>query len=129
MKKLSKKQSSDIKILGELESQVMELVWNGVSVAVRDVYSHLKRKRKIAYTTIMTIMDRLYEKRILKRKKVGKTYVYSAVQDKEKFFKAASQRVINDLMSNYGEVAIAQFINTLDAVDPKKIKKLRDKVK
>lgn len=128
---LAKKHSSPspLKVLGELEREIMEVIWRKKTATVRDVYEDVRKRRKIAYTTVMTIMDRLFAKEIVKRKKEGKTYRYSARQSKESFFEKTSQQIISGLLKNFGEVAIAQFANTLDRVDPKRLKSLREKIK
>ncbi len=63
--------------LGELERAVMERVWAWQRpVSVRDVVDDLVRDRDIAYTTVMTIMERLHRKCFLRRERVGKAYLY-----------------------------------------------------
>lgn len=129
MDKLSKKQSSSFKVFGKLEKEVMEIIWRYDMVTVREVFEEIKKKRKIAYTTVMTILDRLFEKGILKRKKQGKTYLYDAKSTKNDFIKKTSRKIINDLVSDFGDVALAQFANTLDNVDPKKLGQLKEKIR
>src|SRR5208337_4180412 len=63
-------------ILGPLESQVMEVLWDGKECCVRQVLARLDQK--FAYTTIMTTLDRLYKKKLLNRRLLGRGYVYSA---------------------------------------------------
>lgn len=129
MRSKANKINTNLRIFGDLERRVMDIVWESYPIKVREIYEKIKLKRKIAYTTIMTIMDRLFVKGILKRVKEGKTYLYSASHNKEDFFEKTSKSIINDLIRDFGEVAIAQFANTLDAVDHKKLKALRDKIK
>jgi predicted transcriptional regulator len=62
--------------LGPLEIDVMEMVWTFGASNVRDVVRRLKRK--LAYTTVMTTLDRLYKKGFLDRTKQDRAYVYSA---------------------------------------------------
>lgn len=85
---------------GELEITILRLFSkekNGLSVA--DVMQRLKSKN--AYTTIMTVMTRLYEKGILKRTKVGRSYLYSKKktsllkQLKSKFSGAAPSEIFS----------------------------------
>ena len=128
MIKLKKKQPA-LRVFGELEREVMNIVWNNKRVSVRYVYEALKKKRKIAYTTVMTIMDRLFSKKVLKRYKEGKTYFYQSDRTKEVFLEKASEAIISNLVSDFGDVAIAQFLNTLDQVDPQKLSQLRKKLK
>lgn len=116
-------------VLGELERQIMDVVWRYGKLTVREVTDSLKRKRSIAYTTVMTVMNRLTEKKILSRKERGGAFVYAAVQDRERFMTSASDHVIKSLISQCGEAAIAQFIETLDQVDPKKLALLEKKLK
>ncbi|MER6176091.1 BlaI/MecI/CopY family transcriptional regulator, partial [Streptosporangium sp. NPDC001681] len=59
--------------LGDLESTVMERLWSYHRPAsVRDVLEDLRRERDIAYTTVMTVMDKLQKKGLLRRKPVGR---------------------------------------------------------
>jgi len=65
------------KVLGFLEFDVMKIIWdNSSKISVRDVFQILSDKRDIAYTTVMTTMDRLYKKGVLLRKKALKGYLY-----------------------------------------------------
>lgn len=62
------------KTLGSLEEKILFLTNKRSSS--RDILKKIKNK-KYAYTTIMTVMDRLYKKGFLKRKKIKKTYYYT----------------------------------------------------
>jgi len=63
---------------GELEALVMERMWSaGGAHSVREVLEDLRRDREIAYTTVMTVMERLYRKQLLTRVEQGKAYLYS----------------------------------------------------
>ena len=129
MVKSTTKKSSTLRVFGDLEREVMDIIWSKKTITVRDVYETIKKKRQIAYTTVMTIMDRLFVKKLLKRRKVGKTYYYSADASKENFLERTSKSIIDGLVRDFGEVAIAQFATTIDKVDPKKLKMLREKIK
>lgn len=59
---------------GELESYILEQIKKKKKATVGDIYLHLKDSA--AYTTVMTVMNRLFEKKILKREKRQKSYVY-----------------------------------------------------
>ncbi|MFI0449680.1 BlaI/MecI/CopY family transcriptional regulator [Actinomadura sp. 6N118] len=69
---------------GDLEAVVMERMWSyGHSANVRDVLEDLQQERTIAYTTVMTVMDNLHKKGWLRRKRVGRAYVYEPVGSRE----------------------------------------------
>jgi predicted transcriptional regulator len=62
--------------LGPLEIQVMEVVWHRGESSVRDVVEKLDTR--LAYTTVMTTLDRLFKKGLLNRHKSERAFVYSA---------------------------------------------------
>ena len=62
-------------LLGPLEIQVMEVLWNGGERSVRDVAEQLDRK--LAYTTVMTTLDRLFKKGLLDRQKSERAFLYT----------------------------------------------------
>src|SRR5215470_1365900 len=69
--------------LGKLERQVLEETWRLGEVSVRDV--HRAFEERIAYTTLMTTLDRLFKKNLLERRKDGRAFVYSAVVSEDDF--------------------------------------------
>ena len=62
-------------LLGSLEAQVMEVLWTRGECKVREVMRTLDRD--LAYTTVMTTLDRLFRKKLLDRRKSGRAYIYS----------------------------------------------------
>src|SRR5436190_20635946 len=69
--------------LGKLERQVLEETWRLGEVSVRDV--HRAFTQRVAYTTLMTTLDRLYKKKLLVRRKDGRAFLYSAVVSRDEF--------------------------------------------
>jgi len=113
------------KFLGELESDVMEVIWRSAGpVSVREVYVVLQKKRQIAYTTVMTIMGRLTAKGLLKRKDEGKAYQYLASYSKDRFLTNISRQIIKNFVSNFGETAIAHFASELEKIPTQKKQEL-----
>ncbi len=117
-------------ILGGLEKEIMKTVWmTKRSVTVREVFSVIAQDRSIAYTTVMTIMGRLVNKGLLKRQTVGKAYMYKAAYSKDKFLGKISRQIINNLLSSFGETAIAHFTEELERIPANKRKKLANILK
>ena len=107
----------------------MQIIWKESNASVRLVFEKLKKKRNIAYTTVMTIMSRLHTKGILNRKpQENGSYIYSPAQSKEKFLEKISEKIIKNLINNCGEVAVAQFIDILEN-SPYNSAELRKKLK
>jgi len=95
--------------LGPLEASVMESIWTAKApITVREIHDVLKKNKKIAYTTVMSTMDRLFEKGLLDRRiekgRGGLYYVYWPPLEKQSFQKSAVREVLASLIGNFGEV-------------------------
>ena len=62
-------------VLGPLETQVMNVAWSIGRCSVRDVVEKLNSR--LAYTTVMTTLDRLFKKGLLEREKAERAFLYS----------------------------------------------------
>lgn len=111
---------------GDLEERVMEFLWEKGSGSVREVRQFLGED-KFAHTTVMTVMDRLYKKGILRREKEGKGYRYYPVISREQFEAEVAKKVVKDMLKSSPSTAVAAFeglIEELSEEDLSKIKKL-----
>lgn len=115
--------------LGELEALIMEVLWKLESGSVRDVLRVLRKKKKVAYTTVMTVMARLHSKGVLQRKmdKSG-SYIYKPVCDRQSFLAKASKKIIRDFIKEYGEVGVASFVDMIDSADLKQARQWKKKL-
>lgn len=108
----------------------MAIVWrSGRPLSVRDVATQLKGSDR-AYTTVMTIMGRLAEKDILRRRQVGKAYVYEARFSEQAMLSRSARRSVRKLVNDFGEVALAHFAEELERAKPEtlaRLRKLRDR--
>lgn len=112
------------KILGPLELEVMKILWSKKEATVQEVLAELNKQNDYAYTTIMTIMNRLDKKGILTRDKVGKGYLYKARYNQDELVQQTSSEKIEQLLGNYGEIAIAQFVDAVGH-NPDQLNKLK----
>jgi predicted transcriptional regulator len=109
------------KFLGALEAQVMDYLWREGSGTVRDLVEHLARTHPVAYNTMLTVMTRLNDKGLLTRELEDRTYRYRAARSREEFLGEMSGRIVDDLLADFGEVAIAQFLTRIEQVSPDKL--------
>jgi predicted transcriptional regulator len=103
-----------VRVLGELEAQVMQRIWaRGDAVTVRDIVGDLQRDRPIAYTTVMTVMDNLRKKGWLRRRAHGRAYHYEPTVSGEEH----SAGVMQHALATAGDraAALTHFIEELSA--------------
>lgn len=108
--------NDDLAIAGTLpalERQVFEAVTSLGTASVADVVAHLAAvDRPLAYTTVMTVLSRIFEKGYLLRQRAGKAYVYEARPAADIAHNLAS-KAARDAIDRYGDVALSGFIQTL----------------
>jgi len=113
------------KPLGDLERKIMEIIWESEeAISVSDVVQVLSQKRKIAYTTVMTIMGRLVDKGILTRKLSGSSYQYMPKVSQEKFIAKSVHNIFTTAVSTLGQEAVAYFVKEIKRLNPKKRQEL-----
>ncbi|WP_418790614.1 BlaI/MecI/CopY family transcriptional regulator [Phosphitispora sp. TUW77] len=112
------------KVLGDLEAEIMKIVWQVNKATVRDVYEKLRLERTLAYTTVMTIMGRLAEKGLLDKEPVGNAYVYTPTISEPDFIKKVVSEVLEGLMEEFSEPTISHMVEMLDLKDQSNINKL-----
>ena len=111
-------------VLGDLETDIMEVLWHTGPMTVREVYRKLRPRRKIAYTTVMTVMARLAEKGLLTRDKEGKAFRYNPAQTREAFQQTVVGKIIRGLLGGFGTPAISFFVDTIDKERPETMEEL-----
>lgn len=115
-------------VLGELQTAVMEILWKESPLSVTEVEHKLQKKREIAHTTVLTILDRMHGKGFLLREKQGKAFVYSPRYSKEEFERGVAQEVLSGLLSQFSEPAISAFVE-LVGEDSDKLDQLEDLIR
>lgn len=106
--------------LGELEKQIMDIVWECDRCSGRDVLTKLEQEKKLAYTTVATILQRLFDKGFLNRKEEKSGYIYSPKLTREKYSKSIAQSFLKHFIDSFGDTAIASFADSIDKLPIKK---------
>lgn len=112
--------------LGELEQKIMDIVWEQKNCSTRDVLIKIAEDKKLAYTTVATILQRLFDKGLVVRKEDKSGYIYSPKITKEKYSKSIAQSFLNKFINSYGDTAIASFAESVDNLPEKKRKYFLD---
>jgi len=119
----------ELPALHELESEVMDVVWDLPSpITVRAVLAEVNSRsgRERAYTTVMTVMRRLDSKGLLARKRDGKTDHYGAACSRREYADARAAAQVLALVDEYGDVALAHFAAEMAKLDPARREQLRE---
>ena len=114
--------------LHELEAEIMEEVWRQEgSTTVKLVMDALNRKAKPprAYTTYMTVMRRLDDKGLLKRRRSGRYDTYEPTLSREEYQERRAGAEVRGLVDQFGDVALAHFARSLSTLDPAQQRRLR----
>jgi predicted transcriptional regulator len=112
------------KFLGDLECEIMELIWKKAdpTVTVREIFDSLRQERQIAYTTVMTTMVRLAEKGLLKIvDKAGLANCYAPVDDRQSFIGKTVSMVLEIFLRDFPEES-QRFLDG-KAQDGKKVRR------
>jgi predicted transcriptional regulator len=92
------------------EFELMEILWPLGEASVKDVWSRVNPARSLAYTTVMTVLEKMFRKGILSRRKKGKAYLYSSALTREQ----ALQGIINHVCAGFfggSKAALIDFIS------------------
>ncbi len=117
-------------LLGPLEYAVMQALWAASPASVPTVLDAVNEQRRtdesLAYTTVMTVLSRLYDKGLAVRDRRGRGYEYTPRFSEAGLIAHLSEREVRGLLDRYGEVALAQFAAAIDRADERLVARLRD---
>jgi predicted transcriptional regulator len=115
-------------VLGPLEAEIMDVVWDTGEVTVRDVHSTLNSNHPIAYTTVMTTLGRLTDKGLLQRIEDQPAHRYSAIVSRDQYADSTVKSVVDWLMGHFPDPAVAYFIDRVEGEDDQVIDRLRQAI-
>ncbi|MCL4354278.1 MAG: BlaI/MecI/CopY family transcriptional regulator [Patescibacteria group bacterium] len=112
------------KTLSDLEQEIMNFIWEQKECSVRDVLNFLNKDRKIAYTTVATIMHRLEKKGFILKREQEKAYIYKVKLNKKVYGKRIAESFIKKFVNSFGDVAISSFVEGIEDLPSDKKKYL-----
>jgi predicted transcriptional regulator len=117
-----------LRLLGPLEGRIMREVWTLAvpdPFVVRDVQ---KRMPELAYTTVMTTLNRLAEKRLLTVQHVWRqrAHVYGIAANPEEYVVRTSREQVEHVVERFGDAAVAAFAEHLNSLSPERLKRLKE---
>lgn len=129
LKRKSGQKGAPVEQLGKLESELMERVWARGEASVRDLHDELSSR--LAYTTVMTTLDRLYKKGLLDRRPVGRAFFYTARASKEQYNLQLTQHLIGiaEVESGSRQAVLSCFVDYVSDSDLKLLDELDELIK
>lgn len=116
--------------LGSLESQVMEIVWERGESSVREVAANLARP--LAYTTVMTTLDRLFKKGLLLRRKCERAFFYAPRLSREAWRQARANELMTVFLAGpeaSRELLVSSFLDAAGPQDERLLEALEKKIR
>lgn len=117
-----------VKVLGPLETDIMQIIWQDERSTVKKVHRKLSQQREIAYTTVMTTMSRLTEKGVLRRHREGLAYVYTPAISESDFVTMVVQQVLDGLLDDYSTTAVDYMIDYLARRNPNELRRIQKNI-
>ncbi len=113
---------------GELEGRIMRILWRRKAPAsVREVHGELTAETPLAYTTVMTVMERLWRKDVLERAPRGRAFEYSPVKSEAEHTAELMTEVLKGTRDRHA--ALAHFVRGLRGSDGNELLDLADKAR
>ena len=101
-------------LLTKQELEIMKIVWKRGRSTVREVYEELLHHRKIAYTTVMTMMGTLEQKNHLKKFEQGRAYVYMPTEPQTKVVRGMVEEFVKRVFNGSAKPLLAHLVETMD---------------
>ncbi|MGE6203773.1 BlaI/MecI/CopY family transcriptional regulator [Guptibacillus hwajinpoensis] len=117
------------RFFGSLEAKVMDILFDGPEMTIKDVKQKLDQEKSTNFNTVMTVMNRLVDKGILVKRVEKRTSMFKPLLSKEEFLRTQSKELTQDLMDEFGPLAVNHMLDALDEADPVLIEKLEQKIK
>jgi predicted transcriptional regulator len=104
----------------------MNVLWKRGSATVPELVETITKKRDIAYTTVLTVVQRLHARGLLEREAEGRSFRYRPTRTREELLADWSDELIDRLLGDFGDVAVARLDERLRDVAPAARQRLRD---
>ena len=129
LKRQSGVPKATLALLGSLETEVMERIWARGEISVRNLHHELAGR--LAYTTLMTTLDRLFKKGLLQRRKQGKAFFYVPACTEQEYQEELTEHLFGmALRENKDRDAVLScFVETISENDCEMLDRLDEMVK
>jgi predicted transcriptional regulator len=123
------RQTTSLEQLGRLETEVIDRAWARGEITVRDL--HEEMGGRLAYTTLMTTLDRLYKKGLLRRRKEGKAYFYSPAMTEQQYQESVTEHFLGMVLHDQknSSAVLSRFVDVVSETDQQMLDQLDEIVR
>jgi predicted transcriptional regulator len=115
------------RVLGELEAAVMEVVWSEPDKewTAREVSGQVGPQRDVKHITVVTVLNNLWRKGLLRRRKRQGVLRYGGAVDRQEFLASVSREVAEGMLELAPEIAVTSFVDAVSRTGPEALDELR----
>ncbi len=114
--------------LGSSELEVLKVLWDEAPCTVREVLNHMHaRGRRVAYTTVQTLLTRLEQKRFVRSNKTGLAHVFRPKVSRERVTKSRLKTLVDQLYDGAAGPLVLQLVRT-EHLKPDELEKLQEMI-
>jgi predicted transcriptional regulator len=113
------------KVLGDLEARIMEAIWVVADpLSARAVHELIADDHPVAVLTVVTVLNKLVDKRLLARRKQDGVYHYAATTTRDEFVSRTSRQMLEGILSFAPDMVATSFVDVLAEQDPEQLAEL-----
>lgn len=101
-----------MKLLTEVELELMNIIWNLKEASVNDVIAELPTERKLAYTSVSTIIRILEQKKVLGARKEGRGHIYFPILTKKDYEATTIHHVVENVFDGTPASLVKRLLET-----------------
>lgn len=111
-------------VLGDLEKGIMTILWVRGEATGREVLDEIRSSREIAFTTVLTVIERLVKKGLVVKTRGENAYIYRPRYTRDEFTRQVSQEVLKGVLEISTSSAVASLVDLLADTDPEELERL-----
>jgi predicted transcriptional regulator len=109
---------------GDLEHAVLSALWKKGQASAKEIHAEIGEPAGLVYTTIAKVLDRLHDKRLVKRELVGKAFVYQPGVPRERVERARVRDAVNRVLGDEPRPAMAHLVDAVASIDERLLDEL-----
>lgn len=126
---MERRAGDNLDFRGDLQAEIMSVLWRLGEATVDDVRNSQPARRRAAYTTVQTVMTRLYERGLLERKRRAQAFVYKPKIDEASYLARAISRRLAVASPQARRDALVSLVGDLDAAELDEVARYANRIR